>query len=58
MRTNGPAEAQRLDAVVAGLRDALGLLQQPHALKNVRVLIREHRAAAKARLKLRIPFPY
>jgi hypothetical protein len=58
MRTNGPAEAQRLDAVVAGLRDALGLLQQPHALKNVRVLIREQRAAAKARLKLRIPFPY
>lgn len=50
VRTDGPAEARRLDAVAEGLRGALDSLQTPQALKHVRELIREQRAADKARI--------
>jgi len=55
VRTDGPAEARRLDAVADGLRGALDSLQAPLALTHVRELIREQRAADKARPKLRMP---
>ena len=58
VRTDGPAEARRLDAVAEGLKGALDSLQTPHALTHVRELIREQRAADKARIAVRMPFRY
>lgn len=58
VRTNGPAEAQRLDDVASGLQSALEALQAPHALKHVRLLIREQRATDRVRFRLPIRFPY
>jgi len=58
VHTDGPAEARRLDLVVEGLRGALDSLQAPHALKNVRALIRDRRAADKARAKMFVRFPF
>ena len=51
VQRNGPAKAQQIDEVAAGLRNAIALVQAPEALKNVRVLIQEHRAATKARAR-------
>jgi hypothetical protein len=58
LRTNGPAEAARLDSLIVGLRSAVESLQPPNTLKNVRVLIREQRAAQKAMARRRVVFPY
>ena len=55
VRTDGPAEARRLDEIAEDLEGALDSLQGPHALGNVRALIRDRRAADKARA--RMPFP-
>ena len=57
-RTDGPAEARRLDAIAEGLRGALESLRAPRALTHVRGLIREQRAADRARLTTRARFPY
>lgn len=58
VRTDGPAEAQRLDDVAAELEGALASLRDPHALTHVRGLIRDQRGADKARAAQRMPFRY
>jgi hypothetical protein len=51
VRTDGAAEARRLDGVLESLTGALESLRAPHALKNVRLLIREQRAADREALR-------
>jgi hypothetical protein len=47
VRTDGPAEVQRLDALAQDLQGALDSLNDPRALTRVRRLIRQQRAADK-----------